>query len=60
MAVSIREQAGWPVAIICWEKRWATPEETEAWLKTETGQHIATLIDRERKQREQEEEGVEQ
>lgn len=44
MAVSIREQAGWLVAIICWEKRWATPEETEAWLKTETGQHIAALM----------------
>ncbi len=57
MAASIQEQAGWLVAIICWEKRWATPEETEAWLKTETGRRIATLIDRERKQRE---EGAEQ
>lgn len=53
MAVSIREQAGWLVAIICWEKRWATPEETAAWLKTETGHRIAALIDREREQREE-------
>ena len=28
---------------------WATPEETAAWLKTETGQRIAALIERERK-----------
>ena len=53
MAVSIQEQASWLAAVIRWRKRWATPEETAAWLKTETGQHIAALIDRERKQREE-------
>ena len=31
------------------DKLWATPEETAAWLKTETGRRIAALIERERK-----------
>lgn len=39
------------VASICREKLWATPEETAAWLKTETGQRIAALIEKERKKR---------
>ena len=39
------------VAGICREKLWATPEETAAWLKTETGQCIAALIEREREER---------
>lgn len=39
------------VAGICREKLWATPEETAAWLKTETGQHIAALIEMEREER---------
>ena len=34
---------------ICREKLWATPEETEEWLKTETGQRIAALIEKERR-----------
>ena len=29
-------------------KCWATPEETEEWLKTETGKQIKALIDIER------------
>lgn len=39
------------VAGICRGKLWATPEETAAWLKTETGQCIAALIEREREER---------
>ena len=39
------------VAGICREKLWATPEETAAWLKTETGQRIATLIEKDRGER---------
>lgn len=39
------------VAGICREKLWATPEETAEWLKTETGQRIAALIEKERKAR---------
>ncbi len=30
---------------------WASPEETAAWLKTETGKRIAAMIDIERKKR---------
>lgn len=30
-------------------KLWATPEETAEWLKTETGQRIAALIEKERR-----------
>lgn len=44
-----REQADSLVAAICRGQLWATPEETAAWLKTETGRRIAALIDRERK-----------
>lgn len=36
-------------AEICRRKLWTTPEETAAWLKTETGQRIAALIDKQRK-----------
>lgn len=39
------------VAVIYREKLWATPEETAAWLKTETGQRIAALIEEERRKR---------
>ena len=44
-----KEQANPLVAAICCGQLWATPEETAAWLKTETGQGIAALIERERK-----------
>lgn len=44
-----KEQADPLVAAICRGQLWATPEETAAWLKTETGRRIAALIDRERK-----------
>lgn len=44
-----KEQADPLVAAICRGRLWATPEETEAWLKTETGRRIAALIDIERK-----------
>lgn len=44
-----KEQADPLVAAICRGQLWATPEETAAWLKTETGQRIAALIERERK-----------
>ncbi len=37
------------VACICRNKLWATPEETAEWLKTETGQRIAALIEEERR-----------
>ena len=33
-----KEQADPLVAAICRGQLWATPEETAAWLKTETGQ----------------------
>lgn len=39
------------VAYIYREKLWATPEETAAWLKTERGQRIAVLIEKERRSR---------
>ena len=39
------------VAGICREKLWATPEETAEWLKSETGQRIAALIEKERRKR---------
>ena len=44
-----KEQADPLVAAICRGQLWVTPEETAAWLKTETGQRIAALIERERK-----------
>lgn len=44
-----KEQTDPLVAAICRGQLWATPEETAAWLKTETGQRIAALIERERK-----------
>lgn len=46
-----KDAAAQMVASICREKLWATPEETAAWLKTETGQRIADLIEKERKAR---------
>lgn len=39
------------VAAICRGQLWATPEETAEWLKTERGQQIASLIEREREER---------
>ena len=45
-----KEAAELLVAAICRGQLWATPEETAAWLKTETGQRIAALIERERKE----------
>ncbi len=35
-------------SVIYRNKLWATPEETAEWLKTETGQRIAALIEIER------------
>ena len=46
-----KDAAALLVAGICREKLWATPEETAAWLKTETGQRIAALIEKEREER---------
>ena len=46
-----KDAAAQLVAGICREKLWATPEETAAWLKTETGQRIAALIEKEREER---------
>lgn len=48
MRTITKEQADPLVAAICRCRLWATPEETEAWLKTETGQRIAALIEIER------------
>lgn len=39
------------VACIIRNKLWDTQEETDEWLKTETGQHFAALIEKERKRR---------
>ena len=39
------------VAYMIRNQLWATPEETAEWLKTETGQRIAALIEKERKAR---------
>lgn len=44
-----KDAAAQLAASICREKLWATPEETAEWLKTETGQRIAALIEKERK-----------
>ena len=46
-----KDAAAQLVASICREKLWATPEEIAAWLKTETGQRIAVLIEKERRSR---------
>ena len=46
-----KDAAAQLVASICREKLWATPEETAAWLKTETGQRIAAMIEKERRNR---------
>lgn len=48
-----KDAAALLVAGICREKLWATPEETEEWLKTKTGQRIAALIEKERNARRQ-------
>lgn len=37
------------VAAICRGQLWATQEETAEWLKTDTGQRIAALIEKERR-----------
>lgn len=37
------------VAAICRGRLWATEEETAEWLKTKTGQRIATMIEQERR-----------
>lgn len=42
------EAAAMLVAGICRGGLWATPEETAEWLKTEGGQRIAALIEKER------------
>ena len=39
------------VAYMIRNQLWATPEETAEWLKTENGQRIAALIEKERKAR---------
>lgn len=39
------------VAGVCRGRLWATPEETAAWLETDTGKRIAALIDQERRKR---------
>lgn len=39
------------VAAICRGRLWATEEETAEWLKTESGQRIADLIQKERERR---------
>ena len=39
------------VACIIHNQLWDGPEETAEWLKTENGQRIAALIERERKAR---------
>ena len=44
-----KDAAALLVAGICREKLWATTEETAEWLKTETGQRIAALIEKERR-----------
>ena len=46
-----KDAAAQLVAGICREKLWATPEETAEWLKTETGQRSADLIEKERRNR---------
>jgi len=46
-----KDTAAQLVACICRNKLWATPEETAEWLKTETGQRIAALIEKERRNR---------
>lgn len=43
------EAAAILVAGICRGCLWATPEETTAWLQTETGKRIASLIEKERR-----------
>ncbi len=41
----INKLAAYKLAAVMYRKKlWATPEETEEWLKTETGQQIAALI----------------
>lgn len=39
------------VAYIYRNQLWASQEETEEWLKTEEGQRIAALIEKERRKR---------
>lgn len=49
MAEMNKEAAAMLVAGICRGGLWATPEETAEWLKTESGQRIAALIEKERR-----------
>lgn len=46
-----KDAAAQLVECIAENQLWAAPEETEEWLKTEEGQYIATLIEKERKKR---------
>lgn len=46
-----KEAAAVLVAGICRGGLWANPEETDEWLKTEGGQRIAALIEKERRNR---------
>lgn len=46
-----RDAASMLVASICRGKLWATPEETEAWKKTESGKRICAMIEEDRRKR---------
>ena len=46
-----KDAAAQLVAYIARNQLWASQEETEEWLKTEEGQRIAALIEKERKAR---------
>ena len=46
-----KDAAAQLVACIVRNQLWAEPQDTAEWLKTETGQRIAALIERERKER---------
>lgn len=43
-----KEAADMLAAAICRERLWGTEAETAEWLKTESGQRIAALIEKER------------
>ena len=46
-----KDAAAQLVAYIVRNQLWASQEETDEWLKTEEGQRIAALIEKERKAR---------
>ena len=46
-----KDAAAQLAAYIARNQLWASREETEEWLKTEEGQRIAALIEREREER---------